>query len=106
MTSWQGRARWPSGPGTGHGRHRPATPASGGSRLSGPAHADEPGRLPPAGAGTRGALALVAHHHPLLAPPDQAQSAGEFRRLPADKYSAWKVLNVVFTTEKGIEFST
>ena len=36
----------------------------------------------------------------------QAQSAGEFRKLPPDKYGAWKVLNVVFTTEKGIEFSS
>jgi hypothetical protein len=36
----------------------------------------------------------------------QAQSAGEFRKLPADKYGAWKVLNVVFTTEEGIEFSS
>lgn len=36
----------------------------------------------------------------------QAQSAGEFRKLPADKYGAWQVLNVVFTTEKGIEFSS
>jgi hypothetical protein len=36
----------------------------------------------------------------------QAQSAGEFRRLPPDKYGAWKVLNVVFTTEEGIEFSS
>ena len=36
----------------------------------------------------------------------QAQNAGEFKKLPADKYGAWKVLNVVFTTEKGIEFSS
>lgn len=36
----------------------------------------------------------------------QAQNAGEFGRLPADRYGAWKVLNVVFTTEKGIDFST
>ena len=36
----------------------------------------------------------------------QAASAGEFGRLPPDKYGAWKVLNVVFTTEKGIEFSS
>lgn len=36
----------------------------------------------------------------------QAQNAGEFNKLPADKYGAWKVLNVVFTTEEGIEFSS
>jgi hypothetical protein len=36
----------------------------------------------------------------------QAESQGEFKRLPTDKYGAWKVLNVVFTTEKGIEFSS
>jgi hypothetical protein len=36
----------------------------------------------------------------------QAQNAGEFKKLPADKYGAWQVLNVVFTTEKGIEFSS
>ena len=36
----------------------------------------------------------------------QAQNAGEFNRLPPDKYGAWKVLNVVFTTEKGIDFSS
>ncbi len=36
----------------------------------------------------------------------QAQNAGEFKKLPADKYGAWKVLNVVFTTEKGIDFSS
>jgi hypothetical protein len=36
----------------------------------------------------------------------QAQNAGEFKKLPADKYAAWKVLNVIFTTEEGIKFSS
>jgi hypothetical protein len=33
-----------------------------------------------------------------------AQNAGEFRKLPADKYAAWSVLNVVFTTEQEVLF--
>lgn len=36
----------------------------------------------------------------------QAQAQGEFNRLPPDKYSAWSVLNVVFTTEQGVDFSS
>jgi hypothetical protein len=33
-----------------------------------------------------------------------AQNAGEFEKLPADKYAAWSVLNVVFTTEQEVLF--
>jgi hypothetical protein len=36
----------------------------------------------------------------------QAQAQGEFNRLPKDKYAAWSVLNVVFTTEQGVDFSS
>ncbi len=36
----------------------------------------------------------------------RAEAQGEFDRLPKDKYMAWSVLNVVFTTEQGVDFSS
>src|SRR5690606_20244967 len=33
-----------------------------------------------------------------------AQNAGEFQKLPADKYGAWRVLTVVFTTRDEVLF--
>ncbi len=36
----------------------------------------------------------------------QAEGADEFQKLPPEKYGAWQILNVVFTTEKGVDFSS
>jgi len=35
----------------------------------------------------------------------KAQSAGEFKKLPPDKYDGWKLIHVTFTPEE-IGFST